>query len=36
MQTLWHRYEKHIYLGVAFVSVVLPWLISFSIYLAMR
>lgn len=36
MRALWHKYEKEAYLGIALVSIVLPWLISFSVYLALR
>jgi hypothetical protein len=36
MRTLWHRYQKEAYLGIALASIVLPWLVSFSVYLAMR
>ncbi len=36
MLTLWRRYEKHANIGIALVAVVLPWLISFGIYLALR
>lgn len=36
MRALWHKYEKEAYLGIALASIVLPWLISFSVYLAFR